>query len=198
MENNNKNDSKTNILKKIIIILLSVIVVLLIILIVLLFMKKINLTNQAIDNTSSGDIVAKEELPEWAEYLFNQNITEIAVYNRKRPESFQPGDSCLPPEFITKKQLESILKVMTKAELSKYNNASGFGGVCVSYITIKYNENDELVIYDFKYIIPKDNNIKVLLEKENYSENNSMKGKEEFDDWYSYNWDSTYLDTLLG
>ncbi len=148
-------------------------------------------------NTNS-EVIEEDKLPEWAEYLLSQNIKEIAVYNRKKDESFNPGDSCPDPEYITKEQLKSILKEMTKSKLSKYVNASGFGGVCVKNILVKYNDTNQLEIYDFKYIIPKDNSIKSLLEKEQYTEDSSMKGREEFDDWYSYDWDTSYIDALLG
>lgn len=154
-------------------------------------------TNEITNNVPSNNDVDGEKLPEWAEYLLKQNITDIEVYNRSL-ESFEPGKNCPDPEKITKEQFSNIVKVMVKSDLTNYKNASGFGGPCMKDLIVKYNDGQEFKLLLYKFIVTKDVTIKSLLEKEKYIENTIMQGDETYDDMYAYEWDTTYLDTLLG
>ena len=153
--------------------------------------------NEPTNNVSSNNDVVEEQLPEWAEYLLKQNITEIKVYNRNM-ESFEAGGNCPEPETITKEQFTDILKVMVKSNLSNYKNASGFGGPCMKDLIVKYDDNKQFELLLYKFIITKDTEIKSLLEKEEYTENTIMQGDDKYEDMYAYEWDTSYLDTLLG
>lgn len=160
--------------------------------------KVLNNKETPVENNNINDInnIEEEKLPEWAQYLLNQNISEIIVNNRKF-ESFDPEVGCPETEKITKEQLRSVLEVMVKSQLSNYKNASGFGGPCMESIVIKYNNNQEFKFLLYKYIVTEDNQIKSLLEKERYTINNSLKGDEIYDDMFAYEWDSSFLDTLF-
>ncbi len=155
--------------------------------------------NNANNNeTSNVSQTEEDSLPEWAEYLLTHNISQIAVYNRNVPKTFEPGDSCPDPEYLTNGQFKSVLKEMVKFKLSKYVDASGFGGVCMKRIIVTYDGTKKFELLLNKYIITDDSKIESLLEKENYTENSSMKGKETNKDMFAYEWDESYLDNLLG
>lgn len=154
-------------------------------------------TNDITNDVTSENTTVEEKLPEWAEYLLKQNITEIKVYNRNL-ESFEAGKDCPEPETITKEQFSSIIKVMVKSNLTNYKNASGFGGPCMKDLIVKYNDDQEFKLLLYKFIITKDNNITSSLAKEKYTENTIMQGDDKYEDMYAYEWDTSYLDTLLG
>lgn len=157
--------------------------------------KALNNNETLKKDVSNNETVEEEKLPEWAEYLLNQNITEIKVFNRLQPSD---GVNCLEPENITKEQFTSIITEMVKSDLANYKNASGFGGPCMKDLIVKYNDDQEFKLLLFKYIVTNDDNIVSSLTKEKYTENTSMQGDDQYEDLYAYEWDTSYLDTLLG
>ncbi len=142
--------------------------------------------------TESNNLdVEEDKLPEWAEYLLSQNLTEI---------TYETGalvnDECAASKTMTKEQLTDILTKMTASELKKFD-AGGFGGPCWSGIVVKYDDK-KFEIFMGKYIIAdgNDNNILSLLEKENFKVEEAINPEPLWT--YEYNWDTSYIDTLLG
>lgn len=145
-----------------------------------------NNNSEEIDSNSNKD---NENLPKWAKYLLEQNITEIEVVNRTcTVENDKINESS---ETITKEQLENILTKMTESKLIKHYYG-GMGGPCLGDITIKYN-NQEVSLFLFKYIRTNDEKINTYLEEENYE----IKKDYESDYLFMYDWNPTYLDTIL-
>ena len=151
-----------------------------------------SITEENEENEVSENVAASEEkLPEWAEYLLNQNISEI---------TYETGafvnDKCAAPKVITKDQLKDVLVKMTSSKLRKFN-LGGAGGQCWKGITVKYDDQ-KFTIFMNKWIdaTNNDSNVVSLIEKENY---NFEKSTEPDPLWtYEYDWDTSYVDTLLG
>lgn len=156
--------------------------------------------NETTNNVPSNDDIVEEQLPEWVEYLLNQNITDITYQKGQLEYDETTGkNSCTPEKKMTKEQLKDILIKMTEADLKKYEDSGGRGGPCWIGIVVKYN-NTKFEIYRNDAIFIEDNEeyIMSLFEKEKYTlvtsenKNNDTKG------YYHYNWDYSYIDTLLG
>lgn len=142
-------------------------------------------------NTNSGEVAEEDKLPEWAEYLLNQNISEI---------TYETGafvnDECAAPKVMTKEQLKEVLIKMTSSKLRKFN-LGGAGGQCWKGITVKYDDK-KITIFMSKWIDANNNDSKVvsLIEKENYTFDESTESDPQWT--YEYDWDPSYIDTLLG
>ena len=159
-----------------------------------------NSTNDTTNDVPSDNTIEEKQLPEWAEYLLNQNITDIIYKKGKFEYDEKTGKSfCTPEKEMTKEQLKNVLIKMTEADLKKYEDSSGRGGPCWIGIVVNYN-NTKFEIYGNDAIFIEDNDeyIMSLFEKEEYTlvtaenKNNDTKG------YYYYNWDYSYIDTLLG
>lgn len=187
-------------ISKYIIILLSLIVILLSVLCILFVTgtisfvedKNINEDNNISNNNDSNNIKNENSvLPEWADYLLSQNITEITYETGILDEN----EICAPAKTMTREQLKSILLKMTESKLKKYD-LGGAGGPCWNGIIVKYdNERFELFMGNIISVNNNDKNIISLLEKEDFRlENTTMS-----DPWwvYEYDWDTSYIDTLF-
>lgn len=152
-------------------------------------------TNDNVDEKDDQNETSK--LPEWANYLLEQNITEITYETGiNEYNEITNTEECAPAKTLTKEQLKDILLKMTESKLKKYD-AGGFGGPCWGGIVVKYN-NQEFKIYMSKHIVTDGNDSKIiaLLEKENYILDNQIITEEPM--WiYEYDWDTSYIDTLL-
>ena len=184
--------------KNLIIVLLVIIILLLATLLVLLLTGKVNYKGNTNNNEPINNVVDNNQndisaLPKWANYLLEQNITDIEIHNRKLTR-FDPEVGCDVPEKISKEQLKNILQKMGESQLIKYKQAAGFGGPCLKQIVIKY-DNQQLELLSYKFIITKDTNINSLLENDNYKEENM--NAETGDIIFAYNWDTSYIDTLF-
>lgn len=144
-----------------------------------------------------NDTETNTNLPEWANYLLEQNITKITV-KRGVPKDFGPGKSCLEDKQITNEELKKILEKMTKGKLTKYLDAGGFGGPCLTDIIIEYNGDNKIELFVNKYIVTKDKKIKSLLELEDYVENNERNtAAEKLNTLFEYEWDDSFVETLF-
>ena len=144
--------------------------------------------NNINDNTTQNE---NSELPEWADYLLSQNITEITYEDGKVDDD----EICTTPKTMTKEQLKSVLLKMTNSKLKKYD-AGGFGGQCWNGITVRYdNQKFEIFMGNIIVIDKNDSNVVSLLEKEQYTlENSTMPDPL----WvYKYDWDTSYIDTIF-
>ena len=200
-----------------VIVLLVIIIVILLTLVVLLatgtisFKSETSSNNQTADNNQIFDnnneveettLSEEESLPEWAEYLLSQNISSITVAKFPK-DGFDPEEGCPEPQEITKEQLRKVLSEVTKAKLTKYEDIGGFGGACLTNIKVKYNNTKEFELFLYKYIDVSntDSEIIRLLEKENYTNVESRTNPpvpENPQSMFEYDWDDSYLDTLLG
>ena len=152
-------------------------------------------SKEAPENETTNDVVEEEKLPEWVEYLLNQDISSIVV-NKNNPDD--PINACPEPVEITKDQLKQILKEMTGGTLIKFiDYAGGFAGPCGDKITIKYGSDKELIFQIDSWIITKDENLLALVEKEKYTAK-TQHSEVDIEDLFKYDWDYTYVYTLLG
>lgn len=160
-----------------------------------------NNENSEVDNNvqnGNDDNIKEEKLPEWASYLLKQNIKNITVHRTFKGEGFDPSVGCLESKQITNEDLTQILEKMTKGKLTKYLDAGGFGGPCLTNILIEYNENEKLELFLYEYIITKDAKILSLLEKEQYTENNTYNSSiDEPNTLFAYDWDDSFVETLF-
>ena len=123
--------------------------------------KKEEISN-SVDNTKVNDSNKNNlNLPEWAEYLLNQNIDEI-IY-----EGYGKNSECVK-EQVTKDQFKEFLKKLTSGKLRKFD-IGGAGGDCNQGVTVKYGEK-EVSFYHGTIIDVEgtDPVIISLLEKEKY------------------------------
>lgn len=160
------------------------------------------LGNKETPATTNSDTTTEETLPEWAEYLLKQNISSIVVNNRTCTLD-NDGVMHESSEQLTVEQLRKVLGEVTKGKLTKYKDIGGFGGPCLTSIKINYNATKKLDLFLYKYIDidSTDNEIITLLEKENYTNVESRTNTpipSEPQSMFEYEWDTTYLDTLLG
>lgn len=211
MENQNNN--------KVVIALLIVIIIILTTLCVLFATGTISLNSNDVNNneinqdvnnenqggetgnntsTENNENLENEKLPGWVSYLLKQNIKNITVHRTFKGEGFDPSVGCLENKNITNENLTQILERMTKGELTKYLDAGGFGGPCLTNIVIEYNENEKLELFLYKYIITKDEKILSLLEKEEYIENNTYNSSiDNPNTLFAYDWDDSFVESLF-
>jgi len=146
------------------------------------------------DNSNSqlsGDETEDNNLPDWANYLLKQNITEITYETGSMDDNY----NCIS-KTMTKAQLTDVLIKMTAAPLKKYRSGGG-GGPCDWAIRIKYDDKttdiwmgNTITKYGF------DNELLNLVEKEKYTLIDDQNLADT--DWYyTYEWDTTYLDSLF-
>lgn len=134
-------------------------------------------------------ISSKIQLPKWAEYLLDQNITKIEVINRTC--TVEDNKINTSSETITKEQLKNILTKMTASKLIKHYYG-GMGGPCLGDIVVKYN-NQEVSLFLFRYIRTNDEKINTYLEEEKYE----IKKDYESDYLFMYDWDPSYINTII-
>ena len=151
------------------------------------------------DNNNDETPEQTTSLPEWANYLLEQNITKITVKRGVTEGGLDPEVGCLEDKQITNEELKQVLEKMTKGKLTKHLDAGGFGGPCLTDIIIEYNNDKELELFLNKYIVTKDKKIKSLLELEDYVEDNVRNSTIDGDPntLFEYEWDDSFIETLF-
>ena len=139
-----------------------------------------------------------ESLPEWANYLLNQSISEITYGYEKNDEN---GVLQCLTKSMTKDQLKMILVEMTKSNLKKFD-MGGLGKACaVDGIQIKYgNKVINMLAGEYFYATAEDDDddaqLVSLLEK---AVNTNESAQNEIPLWmFKYEWDNSYINTVLG
>ena len=133
-------------------------------------------------------------LPEWANYILKQDITEIYYgYPKIVGETFE-----CTTKTITKEQLKDILEKMTANKLRKYDMGGGGSDCNDEGITIKYGDK-KFVIWKGRWIFldtGNDPEVISLLEKANYVKEEPTNPEPAI--VFEYIWDENYINTLLG
>ena len=118
-------------------------------------LKKDN-TDVPVKETEENKVEEKSSLPDWANYLLNQNINKVGYYDSEDWKD------------ITMDQLKGYLqKLTTEYSLIKMHD---YDGGCSNYcgLEIKYNNND-FRIYAGSIFFENDSTLLSLLEKDKYT-----------------------------
>ena len=140
------------------------------------------------------------QLPEWVSYLLNQDIISVSE-THITDWADENNYTCVENDF-TKAQLESILEKMTASQLKKYYTqeiTDKISNLCSNHgIIVKYGNNNELYIFQYKKIIV---NSKFDSELMNLIEKDVDIREEEKDSnlsvVYEYNWDDDFINTII-
>ena len=160
--------------------------------------KEESIPSKPVETNSGTSTKNNDEntLPEWANYVLSQDITEITYGYAIYPNN-DSNFEC-KKKNMTKEQLKRVLEKMTTSKLKKYN-MGGAGSDCNDEgILVKYG-NKSIEIWRGTLISvdsTNDSEVLSLLEKD-------VDIREEIvgsDPWivFQYEWDSTYIDNLLG
>lgn len=192
-------------------ILIGVLLVIIILLIVLIMLVKFEVVkinkgasdddNSVVDKTDNAVDDANQDVnhinTNWINYLLSCEITDVSLY---RMRSIDLGDSVDMDESktLTTSNLEAILHELEDSKLIK-TYSLGRGGADRDHLTVVYKVNDNS--YKFEIVAGSivvdnlDDEIKKILEENNYEEKNTNY-KDEDGSFYYYAIDN-YFDDIF-